>query len=100
PANHRSVLRLSNLIASDILASPLLIDQQTLYRSALQLGPNGNIYRSMAATYTQGLPYLSVINNPNEIGQACNYQTNAISLGSNNSTQGLPPFISSFFVEK
>ncbi|HLV40473.1 T9SS type B sorting domain-containing protein [Xanthomarina sp.] len=100
PANHKSALTQFNLMSFNIVGTQRLIDQRTLYRSALQLGPNGKIYRSMAATYTQGLPYLSVINNPNEIGQACNYQNNAISLGSNNSTQGLPPFISSFFVEK
>ncbi|MEO8933493.1 MAG: hypothetical protein ABI295_04230, partial [Xanthomarina sp.] len=100
PANHFSILTQFNLNDPDIVGSQRLIDQQSLYRSALQLGPNGKIYRSMAATYTQGLPYLSVINNPNEIGQACNYQNNAINLGLNNSTQGLPPFISSLFVEK
>jgi len=100
PANHYSALSQFDLTSTDIVGTQQLIDQQNLYRSALQLGPNGKIYRSMSATYDQGLPYLSVINSPNEIGQACNYQNNAINLGTNNSTQGLPPFISSFFVEK
>ncbi|GGG57342.1 T9SS type B sorting domain-containing protein [Bizionia arctica] len=100
PSSHFSALTQFDLTATNIVASQVLIDQQNLYRSALQLGPNGKIYRSMAATYTQGSPFLSVINNPNEIGQACNYQNNAINLGIHNSTQGLPPFISSFFVEK
>ncbi|PWK17738.1 T9SS type B sorting domain-containing protein [Xanthomarina spongicola] len=100
PASHFSSLTQFDLTAADIVGSQQLIDQQNLYRSALQLGPNGKIYRSMAATYLRGIPFLSVINNPNEIGPACNYQNNAIDLGNNNSTQGLPPFISSFFVEK
>ncbi|MFL0353824.1 hypothetical protein ACI5KZ_09620, partial [Xanthomarina sp. GH4-25] len=100
PSSHFSALTQFNLTAANIIGSQVLIDQQNLYRSALQLGPNGKIYRSMAATYTQGHPFLSVINNPNEIGGACNYQNNAVDLGGRNSTQGLPPFISSFFVEK
>ncbi|TYA53892.1 T9SS type B sorting domain-containing protein [Formosa maritima] len=100
PSNHHSTITQFNLTATDIVASQVVIDQQNLFRSALQLGPNGKIYRSMAATYAQGYPFLSVINNPNEIGQACDYQNNAINLGNNNSTQGLPPFISSFFIEK
>jgi gliding motility-associated-like protein len=100
PSKHFSALTQFNLTDPDIVGSQQLIDQQNLFRSALQLGPNGKIYRSMAATYYQGLPFLSVINNPNQIGLACNYQNNAIDLGIHNSTQGLPPFISSFFVEK
>ncbi|MCX7549965.1 T9SS type B sorting domain-containing protein [Xanthomarina sp. F2636L] len=100
PANHFSVITQFDLTNPDIVGSQQVIDQQNSYRSALQLGPNGKIYRSMSATYDRGLPYLSVINNPNEIGPACNYQNNAIDLGTNNSTQGLPPFISSFFIEK
>ncbi|WP_417875137.1 T9SS type B sorting domain-containing protein [Xanthomarina gelatinilytica] len=100
PSKHFSALTQFDLTNPDIVGSQQLIDQQNLYRSALQLGPNGKIYRTMAATYTQGTPFLSVINNPNELGQACNYQNNAINLGIHNATQGLPPFISSFFVEK
>jgi len=100
PNNHSSSLTQFDISATNIVASQVLIDQQNLYRSAIQLGPNGKIYRSMAATYTQGYPFLSVINNPNQIGTACNYENNAINLRNNNSTQGLPPFISSFFAQK
>ena len=100
PSNHFSALTQFNLTDPDIVGSQQLIDQQNLFRSALQLGPNGKIYRSMAGTYERGLPFLSTINNPNEVGAACNYQNNAIDLGTRRSTQGLPPFISSFFVEK
>ncbi|MCK0108971.1 T9SS type B sorting domain-containing protein [Flavobacteriaceae bacterium S0825] len=97
PANHRSTLTQFNLLAPDIQASAYTVDDRALYRGGLQLGPNGKIYRALSATYSQGLPYLGVINSPNNIGAACNYQHNAVSLAPNNSSQGLPPFIQSLF---
>jgi len=100
PNSHQSVLLQMDLTAPNISASTIIIDSRNAYRSALQLGPNGKIYRSMARTYNLGSPFLSVINNPNELGASCNYVNNAVSLGQNNSTQGLPPFIASFFVDK
>lgn len=100
PANHQSVLVQFDLTAPDIVASQVLIDSRQLYRGGLQLAPDGKIYRAQSATYLQGSPYLATINNPNEIGFACNYQHDALFLGTNNSSQGLPPFIQSFFNEK
>ena len=100
PVNHSSVLVQYNLLAPDIERSFEIIDDRQLYRGGLQLGPNGKIYRALSATYGQGLPYLGVINNPNEIGTNCNYEHNAISLFPNTSSQGLPPFIQSFFNTK
>ena len=100
PNNHFSVLIQYDLLAANISSSATIIDNRNQYRSALQLGPDGRIYRSMARTYDIGLPFLSVINNPNQLGIACDYQDSAISLGNNDSTQGLPPFIASFFTEK
>jgi len=97
PANHSSVLTQFNLAAADIQDSELVIDDRQLYRGALQLGPNGKIYRALSATYFVGLPFLGVIHNPNNIGAAANYQHNAISLSPNFSSQGLPPFIQSIF---
>ena len=97
PSNHRSLLIQYNLLATDIQGSAVTIDDRELYRGGLQLGPNGKIYRALSATYTQGLGYLGAINNPNVIGTGCNYQHNAISLSPNTSSQGLPPFIQSFF---
>ncbi len=95
--NHSSVLNQFNLAAPDIQASEFELDGRQLYRGGLQLGPNGKIYRALSATYGQGLPFLGVIHNPNNIGAAANYQHNAISLSPNVSTQGLPPFIQSIF---
>ncbi len=97
PSFHRSALTQFNLTAADIQASEHIVDQRELYRGSLQLGPNGKIYRALNANYTTGLPFLGVINNPNAIGDACNYEHNAINLSPNRSAQGLPPFIQSFF---
>ncbi|WP_298550723.1 T9SS type B sorting domain-containing protein [uncultured Algibacter sp.] len=100
PANHTSVLLQYDLNATDIESSQVVIDNRNLYRSALQLGPNGKIYRSLSETYNKGLNGLGAINNPNVIGTAASYQHDAVNLGSRNSTQGLPPFIASFFNEQ
>ncbi|RIA09089.1 gliding motility-associated-like protein [Flavobacteriaceae bacterium MAR_2010_72] len=97
PANHRSTLTQFNLMAADIQSSELTLDDRQLYRGGLQLGPDGKIYRALSATYNQGLPNLGVISNPNSIGFASNYIHNAINLSPFNSSQGLPPFIASFF---
>ncbi|WP_055435561.1 T9SS type B sorting domain-containing protein [Lacinutrix algicola] len=89
-----------NAFATDISASKTLIDQRELYRSSLQLGPDGKIYRSLSINYNLGIPFLSTINSPNNIGDACDYQHRSISLGGNIGRQGLPPFIQSFFTQQ
>lgn len=96
PSNHDSLLLQFNLNATDISGSMFVLDRRNLYRGGLQLGPNGKIYRALSQTYNIGYKGLGVINKPNEIGAASSYEHNAISLP-NNSTQGLPPFIASFF---
>ena len=88
-----------DLLSPNISNSQIELDNRPIYRGALQLGANGKIYRTIALDYLTGTPYLSVINNPNEKGKAANYVHNAIFLG-NNGTQGLPPFIQSFFNKK
>ncbi|MCF7561777.1 T9SS type B sorting domain-containing protein [Sabulilitoribacter multivorans] len=97
PSNHTSALVQFNLNAADIEASQIMIDEQQLYRGGLQLGPDGKIYRALSASYSQGLPYLGIIQNPNTLGLGCNYVHNAFSLSPFRSSQGLPPFIASFF---
>ena len=59
---------------------------------ALQLGPDNKIYAAQNES-----TYLAIINNPNTSGTSCNFQADAISLNGRLCTQGLPPFISSFF---
>jgi gliding motility-associated-like protein len=100
PSNHFSTLYQFNLSSSaiaDIIASRKIIDSQSLFRGGLQLGPDQKIYRALSKTYNTGIPFLGVIDNPENDGLACNYRHKAISLNSRNSTQGLPPFIASIF---
>ena len=97
PISHTSSLVQFNLARTNIQGSMVVIDERQLYRGGLQLGPDGKIYRALSDTYNTGLPSLGVINEPNEIGFACNYQHAAIDLSPNQSAQGLPPFIQSIF---
>ncbi|AJR04627.1 T9SS type B sorting domain-containing protein [Siansivirga zeaxanthinifaciens] len=97
PDQHFSTLVQFNLKATDVQSSQIIIDDRQLYRGGLQLGPDGKIYRTLSITYNQGSPYLGVIENPDALGLSCNYRHNAVNLSPNNSTQGLPPFIASFF---
>ena len=52
--------------------------QNSLFRGALQLGPDGKIYRAMSQSYDIGLPYLGVINSPNEKGVNCDYDPQGV----------------------
>jgi len=98
PANtHQSTLTQFDLEAADIQGSEFTVDQRQLYRGSLQLGPDGRIYRAQSSNYFIGQPALGVIENPNALGPAVNYIHNAVDLSPNVSTQGLPPFIQSFF---
>ncbi len=96
-SNHTSSLIQYNLLDPNIQNSAIVIDNRNLYRGGLQLGPNGKIYRALNSTYNVGLPYLGVINNPDNLGLGCNYVHNGINISPNLSAQGLPPFIASFF---
>ncbi len=93
---HSSTLLQFDLEASNISASQVILDEQTIFRGALQLGENGKIYRTIAKSFSEGTPFLGVINRPNEQGLAAGYKHNAISLGTKNGMQGLPPFVQSF----
>ena len=93
----QSLLLQYDLNAPDISGSVVIIDQRAAYRGALQMAENGKIYRANPNSYTEGIPFLSVINKPSEKGLAVNYVHNAVSLAGNNVMQGLPPFIQSFF---
>ena len=94
---HSSSLLQFDLSAPNISTSEVEIDRRSIYRGALQLGQNGKIYRTIAENYIRGTSYLGVIENPNEKGNAANYRHNAVYLNGRNATQGLPPFIQSFF---
>lgn len=96
-SGHRSSLLQYDLWSSDISESQEIVDSRPIYRGALQLGDNGKIYRTTAKNYFEGSSFLSVINNPSQKGDAVNYEHEAISLKGKSATQGLPPFIQSFF---
>lgn len=100
PAINISYLLQYNIFALDISASKTLITQRQLYRSSLQLGPNGKIYCSQSSTYSDGVAALSTIAEPNSLGTACTYQHQNVGLAGNVSRQGLPPFIQSFFTQQ
>ncbi|MBG7631073.1 MAG: immunoglobulin domain-containing protein, partial [Bacteroidetes bacterium] len=78
--------------------SKTIIKSQTGYRGALQLAPNGKIYATVPVSYNNGTNFLDAINSPDEIGANCNYQSDALNLGSGMAMQGLPPFIASLLL--
>jgi len=71
----------------------------TGYRSALQKGPDGKIYMSESFHYNNGSNAISVINNPDAAGTACDFQRYSVRLSSGTvSYQGLPQFVYSVYV--
>lgn len=82
-----------NSTANDIISSRIAIVQQ--FGASLQLGADGKIYIS-----ANGSSFLSTIDSPNIKGIACSYSLNSVSLGGQQSAQGLPDFIESFFTKK
>lgn len=81
-----------DLLDRDVAQSKNLIHQEQGYRGALQLAPDGKIYASIPDKN-----FLGAIENPEDDASAIQFTQNAISLGSGRSSQGLPPFIQSFF---
>jgi gliding motility-associated-like protein len=80
--------------------SPTIISTNQNYRSALQLAHDGKIYQPHTTAYGSGTNTMSVIENPNELGTACNYRYRFINLNSGMEChQGLPPFIQSYFTQ-
>lgn len=92
-----SLLLQYDLLSDDIAESQVEIDNRPIFRGALQIGSNGKIYRTLANDYFTGIPFLSVIENPDNKGLDANYLHRSISLEGRIGTQGLPPFIQSFF---
>ena len=89
-----------DLNATDIVNSQFTLSGVTgTISGAIQLAPNGKIYRSRVGQNT-----LAVINNPELPGDQANYTESvaqgAVNLGSNNATFGLPPFIQSLFADR
>ncbi|MDP3312487.1 T9SS type B sorting domain-containing protein [Lutibacter sp.] len=83
---------------SNIIYSKYLVNSQIGYRGALQLAPNGKIYATVPPNYNNGTNNLNAINLPDELGVNCNFQLNALNLGTGYAMQGLPPFIASLLL--
>lgn len=87
-----------DLTSSDIPNTKFLVNQKSGFRGALQLAPDGKIYATVPASYDQGTRFLDVIDNPDAEASDVVYTPDAVDLGNGRlSTQGLPPFIQSFF---
>lgn len=97
PSAHTSSLFQYDMENPNVESTQVLLDAQSIFRGSLQLGPDGKIYRALSSAYQIGLPYLGVIEKPNERGTASSYKDRAIWLGGNVSFQGLPPFNQSLF---
>ncbi|MCO7186698.1 T9SS type B sorting domain-containing protein [Tenacibaculum sp. XPcli2-G] len=81
-----------NLLDANIAQTKTQVHQEQGYRGALQLAPNGKIYASIPDR-----AYLGAIENPEDNATDIQYTSNAVNLGGAMSSQGLPPFIQSFF---
>lgn len=84
-----------NLEATDVAASAITVNISSPGSGALQLGPNGKIYKAV-----NGGTFLDVIENPEADGTDCNYLNSAQPIGGPSGRRaifGLPPFITSLF---
>jgi gliding motility-associated-like protein len=84
---------LTQITASAILASAVLVGTCSNYIGALQLGPDNKIYVARDINSSLGYDSIGVINNPNLLGLACNFIPSGIYLGSGHSMMGLPNFM-------
>jgi len=98
-SNSNQLIHVYKILQFDVNAVDVPSSLQTIYTTneayaqiwAMQLGPDGKIYAAEAEKMS-----LAVIQNPNQVGIGCNFQTNAISLAGKTCKLGLPPFVSSF----
>jgi gliding motility-associated-like protein len=76
--------------AANIMASMVILPDSVYNIGTLQLAPDGKIY--VCSTYLSSS--LSVINNPNNLGLACNFQQYGFTLSPGSKSElGLPNFI-------
>lgn len=77
--------------AAAVRASARVVGTGNTRFGSLQRGPDDRIY---VAAYNSN--YLDVISNPNALGTACGYRTNAVSLGGKIDQNGLPNMPNAF----
>lgn len=78
---------------ANVVASKKLIAGTYNYLG-LQLATDGKIY--VARSPFGFNPYIGVINNPNNVGLACNYVDSAVYLNGNSASYGFPNFVDSY----
>lgn len=81
----------TNISSSSIMISNPFIDYND-FLGAIQVGIDGKLYITNIFSN-----YIGVINNPNELGTACNYVKNGVYLGSGICRFGLPNIMSLYF---
>jgi hypothetical protein len=86
---------LTSLNEETIQNSQIVIfeEQGLFYMGAVQRGPDDLLY------VAQTTSFLGAIQNPNELGLACNYDSEYIELSPGISIYGLPNFLPSFFID-
>jgi hypothetical protein len=77
---------------ANLASNKIIIKSSRGYAGALQLAPDGKIYWARATTTS----YLSVIEDPNQLGLACNLRDTAVYLQAGYSALGLPNFMQSY----
>ena len=97
PDNSKLYIAAGTLLQYDMLAgnAAAIIASKTPVGSAdysIQLGPDHQLY---IANYVSN--YLSVMHFPNKKGAACNFEQDAVNLGSGECRLGLPNFMESYF---
>lgn len=85
--------------ASAIAASRTLVCNTGAIKADIQLAPDGKIYltRNSDPTNPNAELYLSVINNPNAYGSACNFVEQGFFTGTTNYNGYLPTIVESYY---
>lgn len=88
-----------DLLANNIATSIENINTSSNVAGGLQLGIDGKIYRA-GYPINGGSSNISVIENPESKGDACNYKQSTVSLNGRPVELGLPPYVQSLFLLK
>lgn len=89
---------LSNYNQAAILSSELDLTEFPIIMHGMQLGLDGRLYGTAYNLTIPAAPYMAVINNPNRLGAACNYQDSAVYLEGRGGEVAVPVFMSSYFL--
>jgi gliding motility-associated-like protein len=101
----KSFLYQFDLNQANYLSNPYIVfeeDNANFLQSGLQMGVDGKIYQGNTGIASSPHEFLSVINNPNRKGSACNFNeingvmNNGLILVNSMTLDGLPNFVSSY----